>query len=626
LKNFKRIISILAVLVVAVGVAGVAIINSIDFNEYRGLIAEQVKAATGRDLNISGNLDLELSMNPAVAVEGVTFANTSWGSRPEMIKLKRFSAEVELMPLLTGDVRVKRLVLVGLDLLAETDAKGRGNWEMAGMKDSAKQEKASPGKLPVVERVRIEDLKITYLDGRSGKKTSLNLGSLNIRSDGPKQPMDVNLAGDVNGKAFSASGKMGSVETLLIGIYRLDELKAEIDKTSFLGNVSVKLAGVPRPSLTADLSSPLIDLDSLLPKDSKGQAKENKKRVFPADPIPLDGLNGADARINLKVARLLTGGISINDIEAVVALNDGKLNLKPFKALVGGGKLNAALGVSANGVSLNLTADKIDYGNLLGQLKMTNIATGTVDAKIDLNGRGNSVRAIMAGLNGSLRLVTQGGKVESGLLNVLSADIMSALPFVDSKGDKSIRCGVVDFNIRKGQAAAKALIFETGGLSMIGKGGINLADETIDLKVDPRAKKVSLLQLAMVPLNVGGTLANPSAVPDLAGTAVGVVTGAVSTAKDLATGGVSAIGDLVGLGGKKGTSNSANLDDTDYCKLALAGQPVVRVESKAKAQSAPPPVKDESKSSSTKTMDKVDENLNKLGKGLGGALKGLFGK
>lgn len=626
MKYFKKIISILAVLVVAVGVAGVAIIKSIDFNEYRGLIAEQVKAATGRDLIISGDLDLELSMNPAVAVEGVTFANTSWGSRSEMIKLKRFSAEVELMPLLTGDVRVKRLVFVGLDLLVETDAKGRGNWEMAGMKDSAKQDKVSPGKLPIVERVRIEDLKITYLDGRSGKKTSLNLGSLNIRSDGPKQPMDVDLAGDVNGKTFSASGKMGSVETLLMGIYRLDELKAVIDKTSFLGNVSVKLAGVPRPSLTADLSSPLIDLDSLLPKDSKGQAKENKKRVFPADPIPLDGLNGADARINLKVARLLTGGISINDIEAVVALNDGKLNLKPFKALVGGGKLNAALGVSVNGVSLNLTADKIDYGNLLGQLKMTNIATGTVDAKIDLKGRGNSVRAIMAGLNGSLRLVTQGGKVESGLLNVLSADIMSALPFVDSKGDKSIRCGVVDFNIRQGQAAAKALIFETSGLSMIGKGGINFADETIDLKVDPRAKKISLLQLAMVPLNVGGTLANPSAVPDLAGTAVGVVTGAVSTAKDLATGGVSAIGNLVGLGGKKGTSNSANLDDTDYCKLALAGQPVVRVESKAKAQSAPPPAKDESKSSSTKTMDKVDENLNKLGKGLGGALKGLFGK
>jgi len=622
MKNLKKIISILAVLVVAVVVAGVAIIKSIDFNEYRGLIAEQVKAATGRDVTISGNLDLELSMSPAVAVEGVTFANASWGSRPEMIKLKRFSAEIELLPLLTGDVRVKRLVLAGLDLLVETDAKGRGNWEMGGKKDAAKSDKPSSANLPVVERVLIQDLKVTYLDGRSGEKTSLNLGSLNIRSDGPKQPMNVDLAGDFNGMAFSVSGKMGSVEALLKGIYRLDGLAATIDKTSFNGRVSVKLSGVPRPFLTADLTSPLIDLDSLLPKGGKGVVK--KKRVFPADPLPLDGLKGADARINLKVDRLLAGGISLNDIEAVLALKAGRLNLKPLKAVVAGGQINAALAVDSIGVSVNLTADKIDYGDLLGQLKKTGIATGKFDANIDLKGKGKSVRAIMAGLNGRARLVTQGGKVESGLLNVLSADIMSALPFVDSKGDKTIRCGVVDLDIRKGQARAKAMIFETGGLSMIGKGGINLADETINLKINPRAKKVSLLKLAMIPVNVSGTLANPSAAPDLAGTAVGVVTGAVSTAKDIATGGVSAIGNLVGLGGKKDSASaSANLDDTDYCKLALAGRPLVRARAKT---SAPQPPKEKSTPPPSTTMEKVDDKLNKLGNDLGGALKGLFSK
>ena len=57
---------------VAVVVAGIAILTSIDFNEYRGLIAEQAKALTGRDLTINGSLNLELSLNPAVAVEGGT--------------------------------------------------------------------------------------------------------------------------------------------------------------------------------------------------------------------------------------------------------------------------------------------------------------------------------------------------------------------------------------------------------------------------------------------------------------------------------------------------------------------------------------------------------------------------
>ncbi len=40
---------------------------------------------------------------------------------------------------------------------------------------------------------------------------------------------------------------------------------------------------------------------------------------------------------------------------------------------------------------------------------------------------------------------------------------------------------VVDFDIRKGRAKAKAPVFETRGLSMIGHGGVNLKDETIDI-------------------------------------------------------------------------------------------------------------------------------------------------
>ncbi len=123
MKKWIKVLSAIFVLAVAVVVAGVAILQSLDFNEYRGLIAEQVKAATGRDLTINGELNLELSLNPAVAVEGVTFANADWGSRKDMATLKKFAAEVELLPLLSGDVRVKRLVLVGLDLWAETDAK-----------------------------------------------------------------------------------------------------------------------------------------------------------------------------------------------------------------------------------------------------------------------------------------------------------------------------------------------------------------------------------------------------------------------------------------------------------------------------------------------------------------------
>ena len=49
MKRWRKILSGVVILVVT----GIVIIKSLDFKEYRGLIAEQVKSATGRDLTIS---------------------------------------------------------------------------------------------------------------------------------------------------------------------------------------------------------------------------------------------------------------------------------------------------------------------------------------------------------------------------------------------------------------------------------------------------------------------------------------------------------------------------------------------------------------------------------------------
>ena len=156
-------------------------------------------------------------------------------------------------------------------------------------------------------------------------------------------------------------------------------------------------------------------------------------------------------------------------------------------------------------------------------------------------------------------------------------------------------------------------MFETGGLSMIGHGGVNLKDKTIDINIEPRAKKVSLMKLAMVPVYIGGTLAKPTVIPDLGGAAIGVVTGAVTTT-DIAKGGAS-----------------GNIDDTDYCKLALAGRPLARAKAKPlpaalSSTSQPPPTQPRKPSSGDSPLDKLDRKLDEIDKGLGDALKGLFGK
>ncbi len=789
MKGWKKVISAVVVLAVAVVAAGVAIIKSLDFNEYRGLIADQVKAATGREMTIAGRLDVKVSLTPALAVEGVTFANAAWGSRRQMATLKQLAAEVELLPLLTGDVRVKRLVLTGLDVFLETDAKGLGNWELlpAGKAEPAKPATDTAAKLPVVHAVGMKDIAVSFRDGKTGKTTALRLARLDVEEKGMDAPMTVALAGDFDGKAFEASGLLGPLAALIkggvpypvslrakalgaeveiegvvsepramtgldlkvqasgkelaetvtavaaqaaveklrklpaIGPFRvaarikgdaakfslsaidvavgkdeqarltlsgavadvptaagvdvkftleakdagplarafgveppalppfkvaaalsnpkdgyvLDGFDAKLANSDLRGRLRLQLAGLPRPRLDGEFDADLLDLDALLPKRPAATAPAKKSdRVFPADPLPVDGLKAADGRLRLKAKRAIAGGIAVDDIELGLVLAGGRLEIKPIAAAVGGGKVAGAAVVDGArptpAVTITMTARQVDYGAVLQQLQVTDIARGKLDATIDLRGQGGSLRTIMAGLNGRARVVTEGGQIDSGLLNVLSADVTSALPFFDSKGDKSIRCGVVDLDVRNGRATTKALVFETGGLSMIGSGGVNLADESIAIKIDPRAKKLSLLKLTLVPVNVGGTLANPTALPDVGGAAVGAVTGAVKTATDIATGvaegGVKALGGLVGIGGDNKTSGPAqSVDDTDYCKLALAGQSLTPATAKpAPTSTTPPAAQPQQKPGST--ADHLDKKLDELGKGIGGALKGLFGK
>src|SRR5215475_5438566 len=113
--RIKHILTGLVILVVGMAAALLAIIHSIDFNAYKDLIAQQVQAATGRQLVLAGDVHVGLSLTPSLSVEQVSFRNADWGSEPQMLKFDRLEADVALLPLLSSEVRIKRLRLVGAD-------------------------------------------------------------------------------------------------------------------------------------------------------------------------------------------------------------------------------------------------------------------------------------------------------------------------------------------------------------------------------------------------------------------------------------------------------------------------------------------------------------------------------
>ena len=691
-----KILSAIGVLLIALVIAGVAIIKSIDFNQYKGVIAEQAKAATGRDLTIAGDLDLSISLTPSISVDGVSFANAPWGSSPNMVSIKHFAAEMSLMPLLSGEIKINQVTLQGVELLAEKDKSGKANWDFGA---PATKAPTAPSEgdvvLPVVNSVSIKDVTVTYKDAQAGQQYALKLDTVDLKSGGLSAPLDLMVKGNINNQAFSVDGQLGSIgaiggggmfpvkldiaalkvaiglegklgapdgapmadlklsvsggsldETLaaaaalepslkgmdlpIKGAFKINsqlkldgptkislaDLDLSLGPLALTGRVAADLGGA-RPAVDVALKTDTLNLDELLPKSDKPAApaptKASDGRVFPGDPLPLDGLKAADAKVAFDAAKVIVQGMDITNVTLKLSLKNGRLSVDPLGAVVAGGRINANVLLDASRATAALKAKisgkQIDYGQILVQQGLGDLATGKVDVNVDVSGSGLSVRQLMAGLNGKTRVQVKDGRLESGALNIISTDMLNVF---DSQDDKAIRCAVVQFNINKGMAGAHAIVFETGGISVIGSGSANLANETLKLRVDPRSKKANLATVAMVPVDISGTFAKPDWHVDMAGAAGNVVAGAARTGAAIATLGLSLLVEKVAK------ETVAQTDNTDYCTPALAGKKVVpgamktAEAPKSQSGSAPPPAPTEKKS---------DNPLESIGKSLGG----LFG-
>lgn len=139
--RWKRFSGICVVLIIASMAAVYVLLVTYDYNKLKPHIAQMVKDATGRELNLGGEVDLAIGFSPALVVTDIAFANASWGSQPEMITVQRLQVQVRLLPLLRRNVEVNNISLAGVELLLETDPNGKGNWDfIAGdIKDKSAQ-------------------------------------------------------------------------------------------------------------------------------------------------------------------------------------------------------------------------------------------------------------------------------------------------------------------------------------------------------------------------------------------------------------------------------------------------------------------------------------------------------
>ena len=317
--------------IVAVATLLGVLIATFDINDYRDTIAAAIEDQTGRKVTIEGRARLALSMVPTFAVENVTIANAPWGTRREMLRLRRLEAVVELRPLLDGTIRIRRLRLVRPDFMLETNQAGHGNW-MVGATEPTRTRSAELAVLPTIQRITIRDATIAYRDGRSGDMTVVKLARLEARADSLAAPIAIDTAGSFRDIGFALTGFLGSVATLLDGDARWPVSVAGTvanSAVSFQGDVGRLLTG---PQIAGKIAVSGNDLAQL------GAAMAIR---LPSGRFVLD------AAIRHEPARIEFGSLQVKWRESDLA---GTVKIEPE---------HAPVRVSADLVSTSLDLDSI---------------------------------------------------------------------------------------------------------------------------------------------------------------------------------------------------------------------------------------------------------------------------
>jgi len=618
MRRVGIVLGAFVLLLVVALVAGYVALQQVDWNGYKEPIAEAAYEATGRRLDLSGDLDLQIGLRPGVRLTGIRFANADWGTRSDMAILEHVLIRFRLLPLLSGELAVGRVEIEGLDLLLETDAEGVPNWEFSV--EQAPSSTGSSGEPPedepaqpsgtadagddpelaerpmamLLHHAEIRNAQVVIRDGATGEEQRIAIDRLLAQAEARELPLrlelearygdsPIQLKGEVEGlPELMAGGSLdldfsveaggaqlavlGNIGEPLAGTdldldleltshalgglsalagseipdlgplrielnlsgggarYEIRDLAVEIGSTRIGGLVDAQLDG-DRPRIDAWLTAPRIDAADLTDPSAQEARRvrpapgiqlvsqsSGKQRLFSEEPLGLDGLKTVDAAVRLDAEKLVANANELEQLGLELVLEAARLDISELAFGLAGGRVDARVQVDASRPTPTLSlvgkARGVSAGRLAASAGSEVIEDGPVDLDFDLRGRGASLAAIMASLDGTFE-VSMGRAI---LRDEYAAMALSDLGSIVSQGlsdEAELDCIYGDFRIAKGVARPEGLVVHLGSIALFGEGKIDLGRERMKLEFDRQAQEVAASG-ALPPFTLKGPLADPS--------------------------------------------------------------------------------------------------------------------
>lgn len=313
--------------------------------------------------------------------------------------------------------------------------------------------------------------------------------------------------------------------------WRFTRLRGKFGDSDLAGSVRVGM--MERVKLIADLKTHTLDIVDAGPfigydperLDRMGTAGtvtqvNGRLRLLPDAPLRADALRRFDAEVVYRIAKVRAESFPLSDIDLTLALDNSLLTLNPFKANIAGGTITADIALNARGpvvlTDYDIRLSRTNLGRLLARFgAQQSGTTGTVSGRVQMKGRGDSVRASLASSNGRIAFIMPQGTFWTRNIQLAELDIGT---FVQKMFEKkleepvTINCGLVAFTVRDGIAAADPILIDTRKNVILGRGGFSFKSEGLDMAVRADAKTFSLFS-AQSPVGVKGWFAEPGIDP-----------------------------------------------------------------------------------------------------------------
>jgi len=313
------------------------------------------------------------------------------------------------------------------------------------------------------------------------------------------------------------------------GAFRFENFAGTVGQSDIEGNLSVT-PGIPRPLVVADVTSRRVVMSDLAgfiggapgtgvtkaesPTVQAEHVEEAKSsNLFPDIKLSLPRIRAADFDIRFRGEHFVNKSIPLDNISAVVTGRSGEVSVHPIAFGVGTGSIIAYISLNAQGNVAHLKSDidfrRVDFHRLMQSTKIFR-GTGVIGGRAIIDGSGNSLAQVLANGDGSLKLFMTGGDVSNLIVDLAGLDFgRSILSLLGIPENTEIRCMVTDFGLQNGLVTTRSLVIDTKEADIIGKGTVDLRNETIMYELSQDPKHFSILALH-APIEINGLLKKPS--------------------------------------------------------------------------------------------------------------------